>query len=101
MGGAKRAVKVSIVLATIANSLLLASNAPLVGAWGLIMQIFYSLLVDSLPYLNINSFPFMALCGMPSVSIISSSNSFLNLFSRCTLSSKVFVVLLYTSAVFL
>ena len=57
-----RLLSVSIAVATLANGLLIASNAPIVGIWGLLMQICYMILLDSLPYINIRSHIFHALC---------------------------------------
>jgi hypothetical protein len=51
----------SISVATIANLLLIENEAPIVGLWGLVMQIVYSMHLNSIPFIK---FPrLLGLCG--------------------------------------
>jgi hypothetical protein len=53
----------SIATATVANIFLIESNAKLTGLWGLIMQFFYSQLLEDLPFINVKSRRFLGICG--------------------------------------
>jgi hypothetical protein len=96
---AKTALIASIVLASIANSVLLTSNAPFIGGWGLCMQLFYSLLLDSLPVLNTRSIPFVALCGTERKTCLIIKVCLTEPYFRWTVSSKMPLVLLLTAAI--
>ena len=55
----------SIVCMTLVHTLLITiALAPLVGIWGLCMQLIYSRFVDDFPFVRINSPKFVVACGM-------------------------------------
>ncbi len=90
----------SIAVATAANILLIEKSSPMVGIWGLVMQILYSMHLNCLPSINFKSARFYALCGecfitgwLPSEKISPLNCCWLYLLCSWSLSAKMSLVL--------
>ena len=59
----KQVLGLTIGISTLANALIISGDTSLVGMWGLMMQLVYSLMLARLPSIDIRSVSFMGLCA--------------------------------------